>query len=437
MRKFIWATWILVTLAIAGYYGYILLKADNKQALLIGETSHGHFQIELACSSCHTEAFGGPELIQEACVGCHGAELAEANDTHPKKKFTDPRNADRLSVVDARYCVSCHTEHHREITAPMGVTLPEDYCFHCHTDVGDDRESHRDLAFDSCASAGCHNYHDNRALFEDFLVHNHSGPWLKEMARLTNPNGATILASKHVPEQQPTFPKQRKAHPDIHQAWSGSSHADAGVDCGGCHSDASSNEWLEKPGIAQCQTCHIHEAESYKSGKHGMRLAQSLPAIRPADSKLPFKETALSLQQGCNSCHSAHRTDTLFAASEACLTCHNDEHSRGFDSSPHGQLLTRAIAGVIPVEQAVSCATCHMPRAENIVDGETVVQVNHNQNHNLRPNEKMIRPVCMQCHNLGFSIDALADPALIRNNFNGKPATHIPSIDWSLKRVAD
>ena len=50
MKKFIWATWILVTLAIAGYYGYILLKADNKQALLIGETSHGHFQIELACS---------------------------------------------------------------------------------------------------------------------------------------------------------------------------------------------------------------------------------------------------------------------------------------------------------------------------------------------------------------------------------------------------
>ncbi len=87
MKKIIWATWILVTLSIAGYYGYILLKADNKQALLIGETSHGHFQIELACSSCHTEAFGGPELIQEACVGCHGAELAEANDTHPKRSL--------------------------------------------------------------------------------------------------------------------------------------------------------------------------------------------------------------------------------------------------------------------------------------------------------------------------------------------------------------
>lgn len=257
-------------LAVAGYYGYVLLEADNKEALLIGEASHGHFQIELAYSSCHTEAFGGPELIQEACVSCHGAELAEANDTHPKKKFTDPRNADRLSVVDARYCVSCHTEHRKEITAPMGVTLPADYCFHCHIDVGDDRESHQDLAFDSCASAGCHNYYDNRALFEDFLVDNHTGPWLKEMARLTNPNGAAILASKRIPEQQPAFPGQKAAHPDIHHEWSGSSHADAGVDCGGCHSDTGSNEWIEKPGIEQCQSCHIDEADSFKSGKHGM-----------------------------------------------------------------------------------------------------------------------------------------------------------------------
>ena len=34
--------------------------------------------------------------------------------------------------------------------------------------------------------------------------------------------------------------------------------------------------------------------------------------------------------------------------------------------------------------------------------------VQHNQNDGLQPNEKMIRPVCMSCHGLGFSIDALA-----------------------------
>ena len=63
------------------------------------------------------------------------------------------------------------------------------------------------------------------------------------------------------------------------------------------------------------------------------------------------------------------------------------------------------------------------------------VLTNHNQNDTLRPNEKMIRPVCMSCHSLEFAIDALADPALIANNFSGTPMRHIESIDWALNRV--
>ena len=63
------------------------------------------------------------------------------------------------------------------------------------------------------------------------------------------------------------------------------------------------------------------------------------------------------------------------------------------------------------------------------------VLTNHNQNDTLRPNEKMIRATCMSCHGLGFAIDALADPALIANNFSGQPMRHVESIDWALKRV--
>ena len=51
----------------------------------------------------------------------------------------------------------------------MGVTVPQDYCFHCHEDIAVDRPSHQGLAFNSCAIAGCHNYHDNSALYEKFL----------------------------------------------------------------------------------------------------------------------------------------------------------------------------------------------------------------------------------------------------------------------------
>jgi hypothetical protein len=55
----------------------------------------------------------------------------------------------------------------------------------------------------------------------------------------------------------------------------------------------------------------------------------------------------------------------------------------------------------------------------------------HNQNATLRPNEKMLRPVCLNCHGLPFALDALADPALIERNFRGQPAQHVRSIEMA------
>jgi len=63
------------------------------------------------------------------------------------------------------------------------------------------------------------------------------------------------------------------------------------------------------------------------------------------------------------------------------------------------------------------------------------IVVEHNQNDNLRPNEKMIRNVCMNCHGLGFSINALADLMLIENNFNGTPSQQIRSLDMVKQRL--
>ncbi len=436
MKRLVWSLWLAVTVGVGGFYGYKILFSSDKQELLIGAATHGHFQIEMACTACHTEAFGGQEAIQDACLGCHQGELQEANDSHPKKKFNDPRNADRLAVIDARYCVSCHTEHQPEQTHPMGLTLPKDYCFHCHQDIDEDRPSHQDLAFDSCASAGCHNYHDNRALYEAFLVENSSGEWLNHIAVIAAPNAARHSANKSLPFKQKGFADIAGQHPDISAEWAASSHAGAGVNCGGCHTDAA-GEWQEKPALEQCQACHENEAEGFLQGKHGMRLVQDLPAITPGESTMMFKSGALDVQHGCNSCHGAHSFDTGHAAKQGCLNCHNDEHSLAFDASPHGKLARQAESGKINVSESVTCATCHMPRRELMINGTELVGVHHNQNANLRPNEKMIRPVCMQCHGLAFSIDALADEGLIRNNFTGQPQAHIPSIEWALKRVED
>jgi predicted CXXCH cytochrome family protein len=66
-------------------------------------------------------------------------------------------------------CITCHREHKPEITHAMDVTLPDDFCLYCHEDIGKEQASHKPFNFQSCATSGCHNYHDNTALYEDFL----------------------------------------------------------------------------------------------------------------------------------------------------------------------------------------------------------------------------------------------------------------------------
>ena len=123
------------------------------------------------------------------------------------------------------------------------------------------------------------------------------------------------------------------------------------------------------------------------------------------------------------------------AAVDACLTCHADEHSKAYVKSPHFRLWQLEIHGGGKPGTGVSCASCHLPREVRRVMGSEHIVVQHNQNANLRPNEKMIREVCLTCHSLGLSIDALADPALIRRNFSGLPLLHVPSIDMALSRT--
>ncbi|WP_071872993.1 cytochrome c3 family protein [Atopomonas hussainii] len=456
MKRWLWGIWGLITLGLGGYYGHTLLLAEDKSALLIGQATHGHYQIELACSSCHTSAFGGGEVLQNACVDCHGDELKAAHDSHPRKKFTDPRNADLLQIIDARQCVSCHNEHQREQTHAMGVTLPDDYCYHCHKEVVQDRASHKDLPFDSCASAGCHNYHDNRALYEDFLVANAKGDWLKALNQLAEPNRSARNAQKHWPplsnQANAQASAEQQANAQITADWALSAHAQAQISCAGCHNDGQ-GQWLAKPALAQCQSCHQDESAEFLQSKHGMRLAAGLTPMTPAHSNaLAFHEQAQHSEQSCNSCHQPHRQDTRHAAASACLTCHNDEHSANYWASPHGQITQQALDGQRPWSEAVTCATCHLPRvvtnkpgvtsnaaelaAANAAGNNTAqVAVLHNQNLTLRPNEKMLRPVCMSCHSLPFAIDALADEALLNNNFSGPPVVHVPSVDWAVERA--
>lgn len=156
--------------------------------------------------------------------------------------------------------------------------------------------------------------------------------------------------------------------------------------------------------------------------------------MTPGMARIAMKVDVADRALACVSCHSAHTFDTRHAAVKACMGCHNDQHTRAYLDSKHYTLWENEKTGVSPPNSGVSCATCHLPREHRQQGGEEYVTVQHNQNDNLRPREKMIRSVCMHCHGLPFSIDALADTNLVTSNFTGKPSTHIESIDWAMRR---
>lgn len=459
-KKTLWLIWAALSLALALFLGFGLtvdsvattpLRSAARELMLPGKTTSGHHQIELACEACHTEPFGGKQPMQQACVGCHGAELKEANDSHPRSKFTDPRNAEVAARLKAEECVTCHVEHRPQITGEAGFTLPADTCRICHLTIGSDRPSHRDLGFDTCANGGCHNFHDNRALYEAFLVKHADQPALLAAPRNPARNFIEVLPelSDYPSERYPLRPlaatdadaQALLAQPrQVVDDWLATAHSRAGANCSACHETIASDggrSWQQRPSAQVCSQCHDAETKGFRSGKHGMRLELKLPAMSPAEARLPMRAEAHDRQLGCTSCHGAHRFDTRQAAVDACLGCHDDGHSRAYKGSAHYRLWRTEMAGGLPAGAGVSCATCHLPRIEfRSADDVKRILVQHNQSDNLRPNEKMIRSACINCHGLSFSIDALADRELVDGNFGRPPARHVRSVDMALAAEA-
>ncbi|MEM8837649.1 MAG: ammonia-forming cytochrome c nitrite reductase subunit c552 [Pseudomonadota bacterium] len=512
----LWTVWGLGSLLAGGALAGILFVGGPRSMMLIGETTSAHKQFELACESCHTTGIvenltKSPKKLQKAmtkaCLTCHKDEKKVSNDSHPTKKFRGAKGAKLRAALNAQQCGTCHMEHTPEITRANAVTLPRDLCSACHQEIGEERATHKGLGFETCASSGCHNFHDNTALYESLLVKNSGGDWLK-----ASPVHAHIAHGRAVPllfaslsDQDPIkaledfvadLPESSKEQGAIDKLaklvdedkilkagdaiapaayvtadavgkWSSSAHALNGVNCGACHApdvaqstDLSELEqnWIEEPGLTVCADCHREQAKTFTYGKHGMSLHPKIskPRKPPTDNPLlaavflfedqpvpPFKvgdsylapkmhKEAHGRELGsCGTCHKPHDVDLKDAAVESCVGCHDDTHTRNYFKSPHYEAWQAELAGNAEPGSGVTCADCHMPKIEGR-GGD--VFTTHNQNAYFRPNEKMIRPVCMSCHSLDFSIDALADPNLVENNFNGRPAVHIESIDWALSR---
>ena len=458
-----------------------MLVGGERNLLLIGATTDAHHQIEMACETCHTAPpFSGAKAAQtalnKACRNCHEDELKAADDSHPRTTFRNPRMAAYWEPLDARLCTACHVEHRPEITRKGAVTVAMDFCVACHSegeqDVREARPSHAGLGFETCASSGCHNYHDNRALYAEFLVRHADEPWLAATPvhalsmrlRAQAPPGDTALR-----REDAVAPADALADRAALADWAGSGHAAAGVNCAACHAPDAPDDaplswiearWVTTPALSVCMNCHESQADTFVRGRHGMRghplvapprdpaktaIGAALPeavaawlADPPHPAQMTVNEARLPMRTDardaldCGACHRPHAVDVAAAAAASCMTCHDDAHSRAYAGSPHHALWLAELSGEAEPGTGVSCATCHMAKAER----RSRVMTSHNQNDTLRPSEKMIRSVCLDCHGLGFAIDALADAALVARNFRGRPEVRIESIEWAVRHAA-
>ena len=167
---------------------------DRRSVFLPGETSVGHVSIEASCGSCHE---GFKPVSNDTCLRCHEAEMAE--DAHGLKKFSDPLRRAELTI-EVLTCTACHKEHVHMYG--RGVHLRPDLCMHCHENIiRGDLASHDGFAPDGCWTAGCHNFHDHRAISTGFLRQNLGQP--------------DMLPKPEVPALAPTDKTKAPPEPDL------------------------------------------------------------------------------------------------------------------------------------------------------------------------------------------------------------------------------
>ncbi len=65
----------------------------------------------------------------------------------------------------------------------------------------------------------------------------------------------------------------------------------------------------------------------------------------------------------------------------------------------------------------MTCATCHLPRE---VSGDAIL-VNHNNTYTLKPRDRMVKEVCMNCHGVEHAYNSIFDDELVEANFARPP----------------
>lgn len=213
------------------------------------------------------------------------------------------------------------------------------------------------------------------------------------------------------------------------QLWQESVHALNDVNCSSCHQDEATQAFVAHPDQESCQSCHEQAVETFLLGKHGIRLREGETLLTPAMARLPMKAAAHDLQMTCATCHDAHSANTVQAAVDSCLTCHNDTHSLNYENSRHAELFAADRSLPRPSSRSVSCATCHLPRHGLEQGDNSITLVNHNNTYTLLPRDRMVQEVCINCHGVEYSYNSIFDDDLVEANFDQPPSLSLETFD--------
>ncbi|MGB3493464.1 MAG: hypothetical protein WBA57_12090 [Elainellaceae cyanobacterium] len=216
---------------------------------------------------------------------------------------------------------------------------------------------------------------------------------------------------------------------ELTELWQESAHALNDVNCSSCHQDSQTQAFVAHPNQESCRSCHEGAVDTFLLGKHGIRLLEGESPLTPDLARLPMKADAHALQMTCGTCHDNHSVNTVQAAVDSCLTCHNDTHSLNYENSRHADLFAGDRTLPRPSGSSVSCATCHLPRHEVNQGGEPFTLVNHNNTYTLLPRDRMVQEVCMNCHGVEYSYNSIFDDDLVEANFDQPPTLSLETFD--------
>ena len=238
---------------------------------------------------------------------------------------------------------------------------------------------------------------------------------------------AALLAVLLLPA--PAIAATQESIDEATDLWNTSVHALNDVNCASCHQDKETKAFIAQPSYESCQSCHSESVDTFLLGKHGIRLLEGESPLRPKMARLPMRHEALDRQMTCNTCHDVHSVNTMQAAVDACLTCHSDSHSLNYQNSRHAELFLASRELPRPGPEAVSCATCHMPRTVHGQGDSATVRVNHNNTYSLKPLDRMAGDVCTSCHGIEYSYNSIFDPELVEANFDRPPTIEHETFD--------